>query len=83
MSLIAIGLRAPRIPAPFNIWMNVPVKPDGSTSFEPPASRAGDRISLRAEENLIAVMSACPQDMTPVNGVGVAPDILQFSVANA
>ena len=81
MSLMAIGLRAPHIPAPFNIWMNVPVAPDGTTRFEPPVSAAGDRISLRAENDLIAAMSACPQDMTPVNGVGVSPTILQFSVA--
>jgi uncharacterized protein YcgI (DUF1989 family) len=30
--------------------------------------------------DVIAVMSACPQDFTPVNGVGVAPDILEFYV---
>lgn len=81
MSLMAIGLRAPHIPAPFNIWMNVPVQADGTTSFQPPASAAGDRITFRAEVDLIAVMSACPQDMTPVNGVGVSPTTLQFSVA--
>lgn len=80
MALIAIGLRAPCVPAPFNIWMNVPVSADGTTCFEPPVSRAGDSISLRAEDDLIAVMSACPQDMTPVNGMGVKPDILQFVV---
>ncbi|WP_331252099.1 urea carboxylase-associated family protein [Ruegeria lacuscaerulensis] len=81
MALIAIGLKAPLIPAPFNIWMNVPLKPDGSTSFETPVARAGDRISLRAEADLVAVMSACPQDMTPVNGEGVAPDKLEFFVS--
>lgn len=80
MALIAIGLKAPAIPAPFNIWMNVPVGPDGSTRFDPPVSKPGDRISLRAEDDTIAVMSACPQDLTPVNGEGVAPDILQFTV---
>lgn len=81
MALIAIGLQAPAIPAPFNIWMNVPVGPDGSTSFQPPVSRPGDRISFRAEADVIAVMSACPQDMTPVNGVGVNPDALEFAVS--
>lgn len=83
MALLAIGLKAPLIPAPFNIWMNVPVEADGSTSFQPPVARAGDRISMRAEADVIAVMSACPQDMTPVNGEGVAPGILEFSVADS
>jgi uncharacterized protein YcgI (DUF1989 family) len=82
MALLAIGLAAPLIPAPFNIWMNVPIAPDGSTRFAPPVSKPGDSISLRAEADTIAVMSACPQDLTPVNGEGVAPDILQFDVSD-
>ena len=38
----------------------------------------GDRMSFRAETGVVAVMSACPQDLTPVNGIGVAllPNIL-------
>ncbi len=83
MALMAIGLRAPLVPAPFNIWMNVPVGSDGATSFAAPVSRPGDRISLRAEDDLLAVMSACPQDLTAVNGVGVAPDILRFCVTDS
>lgn len=81
MAMIAIGLRAPAIPAPFNLWMNVPVEADGRTSFQPPVSKPGDVMGFRAEVDVIAVMSACPQDMTPVNGVGVAPGPLAFSVA--
>lgn len=79
-ALIAIGLRAPAIPAPFNLWMNVPVQPDGSTSFEPPVSKPGDQMSFRAEMDVIAVMSACPQDVTPVNGEGTSPERLEFRV---
>ncbi|WP_300033862.1 urea carboxylase-associated family protein [uncultured Roseobacter sp.] len=80
MALAAIGLQAPRVPAPFNIWMNVPIGADGSVHFAPPVSAPGDHVTLRAETPVIAVMSACPQDMTPVNGAGVAPDMLQFQV---
>lgn len=80
MALTAIGLQAPLIPAPFNIWMNVPVADDGATHFAPPVSKPGDYIDLLAEIDLVAIMSACPQDMTPVNGEGVAPDILEFEV---
>lgn len=82
MALIAIGLRAPLIPAPFNIWMNVPLDSDGGTRFAPPVSSPGDRMTLRAEAAVIAVMSACPQDMTPVNGVGQSPDKLEFFVSD-
>jgi len=80
MALIAIGLRAALIPAPFNLWMNVPIGPDGSTRFAPPTSAPGCTITFRAEVPVIAVMSACPQDMTPVNGEGRAPDRLEFRV---
>lgn len=79
-ALIAIGLRAPAIPAPFNLWMNVPVRANGGTSFEPPVSKPGDHMSFRAETDVVAVMSACPQDVTPVNGVGTSPDKLEFLV---
>ena len=36
-----------------------------------------------AEIDVIAVMSACPQDMTPVNGEGTTPDVLRFKVEGA
>lgn len=80
MSLMAIGLQVPLIPAPFNIWMNVPVAADGGTHFAAPVSSAGDYVDLRADAEVIAVMSACPQDLTPVNGDGVQPDTLAFEV---
>ncbi|WP_170419620.1 DUF1989 domain-containing protein [Ruegeria atlantica] len=79
-SLIAIGLRVPAIPAPFNLWMNVPIGPDGSLSFQPPVSKPGDYMSFRADMDVIAVMSACPQDVTPVNGEGTSPAGLTFRV---
>ena len=80
MALMAIGLQAPLIPAPFNIWMNIPIGHDGSTRFAPPVASPGDYVDLRAEAEIIVVMSACPQDMTPVNGEGVEPGPLEFEV---
>lgn len=80
MALIAIGLEAPLIPDPFNLWMNIPIAGDGSTAFEPTVSAEGDWICLQACRDSIAVMSACPQDMNPINGVGQAPTELHFSV---
>lgn len=80
-AMIAIGQEAPAVPAPFNIWMNVPIGPDGRTQFAPPVSKPGDYITFRAEVDLIAVMSACPQDITAVNGEGTKPSSLQFCVS--
>lgn len=80
MALIAIGERAPAIPAPFNLWMNIPVAPDGRVEFLPPVSRPGDRVVFRAEMPAIAVISACPQDMVPINGPDCTPRDLAFEV---
>ncbi len=83
MALMAIGLRAPAIPAPFNLWMNVPVARDGTIQWLAPVSKPGDRMKFRAETDTIAVMSACPQDITPVNGEGCEPVELHFCVEAA
>ena len=80
MALAAIGLSLPAIPAPFNVWMNIPIAPDGSTRWAAPVSRPGDLVRFEALVDCVAVMSACPQDMTAVNGVGVTPSELRFSV---
>ena len=67
-ALVAIGERAPAIPAPFNLWMNIPVAADGKVDFLPTVAAGGDRVTFRAEMAAIAVISACPQDMSTVNG---------------
>ncbi len=42
--------------------MNIPVHEDRTTiSFEPPVSKSGQYISLKAEVDLIVAFSACPQ----------------------
>ena len=78
MALNAIGLEAPCVPDPFNLWMNIPITPDGQTSFQPTLSSPGDVIGLRAIEDLVVVMSACPQDKNPINGVGAVPTEIHF-----
>jgi uncharacterized protein YcgI (DUF1989 family) len=52
---------------------HVPWSPDGSLRFEPPVSRPGDLVRFRAAIDLVVVMSACPQDLTPVNGDAQCP----------
>ena len=81
MSLLAIGETITHVPSPFNIWMNIPVTEGGDYSWEPPISKPGDVIRLRAHEDCIAIMSACPQDMTPVNGDGAQPAELEFELS--
>lgn len=79
-ALVVLGLTPPETPSPWNLFMNIPVAPDGSVSFEPPVSRPGDHLTLRAEMDCIVVFSACPQDMVPINGVNCLPTEAHFQV---
>ncbi len=83
MALIAIGRRAPAIPAPFNIWMNTPLTAEGAVQWLAPVSKPGDSVTLSARLTCIAVMSACPQDLMPVNGEACAPCGVNFRVEGA
>jgi uncharacterized protein len=66
-ALRQIGLAPPEVPSPLNLWMNIPVGPNGTTTFEEPVSRPGDYVVLRAVMDCILAMSACPQDILPIN----------------
>lgn len=81
MALIAIGERAPAIPAPFNLWMNIPVAADGGVGFLPTVAAPGDRVVFRAAMATIAVISACPQDMSTINGPNGEVMDLAFEVS--
>jgi len=81
MALSAIGLAAPEIPCPFNLWMNTPPNPDGSISWLPPVSRKGDHVTFRAETDTVIVVSCCPMDLLPINGVGQDPTELHVEIA--
>ncbi|MEM6421447.1 MAG: urea carboxylase-associated family protein, partial [Pseudomonadota bacterium] len=67
-ALAAIGITPVHVPAPLNLWMNIPVREDGCYDWTAPVASPGDRVVFRALADCVAVMSACPQDMTAVNG---------------
>jgi uncharacterized protein len=56
------------VPQPINLFMNIPVAPDGSLGWEPAETKPGDGAILRAVLDCIVVVSACPQDIVPING---------------
>jgi len=69
LALDAIGLVAEETPSPLNLFMNVPLLGDGRIAFVEPVSEPGQYVALRAEMDLVLVLSACPQDITAVNGM--------------
>jgi uncharacterized protein len=56
------------VPQPINLFMNIPVKRDGALGWEPAPTSPGDGVVLRAVRDCIVVLSACPQDLVPING---------------
>lgn len=79
-ALFAAGFGAPFVPNPVNLWMNIPVSADGTIGIEPPVSRPGDQVVLRAKIDLVVVLSACPMDVTPINGPDKTPRSVGYEV---
>jgi hypothetical protein len=69
-ALASRGVRPETVPNPINFWMNVAVTNDEGLELREPVSRAGDHLVLRAAMDCHVVFSACPMDITPVNGAG-------------
>ena len=51
----------------FNVWMQTWLSEDGSVNFAPPLAEVGDFIDFRAEMDLMAVFSVCPDESSPCN----------------
>lgn len=82
-ALAEFGLAPPEIPAPLNMFMNIPVGPGGAISWEPSIAGVGSHVVLRAEIDLVVVFSACPQDIVPINGVDCIPKEVHFEIIGA
>ena len=80
LAMMAIGLTVADVPQPLNLWMNIPVGDDWGIAWQPPVCAPGDHVLLRAEMDCIVVLSACPQDMIPVNGADMTPMEVAFVV---
>jgi urea carboxylase-associated protein 1 len=56
-----------------NFFMNVPVTPDGRLTFEDGVSGPGRYVEMRAERDVIALISNCPQLNNPCNAYNPTP----------
>jgi len=65
------GLEIDRVPAPLNLFMNIPWQPDGALEFAPSPARAGDNVTFAAAIDVLVVLSACPMDLNPINAGGL------------
>ncbi|SRR6266540_1204114 len=65
--MAGLGHAQIQVPQPINLFMAVGVEPDGSFTWSPAPTKAGDSVVLRAELDCIVVASACPQDLNEIN----------------
>jgi uncharacterized protein len=57
----------------WNVFMHNRVTPEGKVVTDPAAHPAGATMTLRAEMDLVGLLSACPQDLTPCNAFNPTP----------
>jgi urea carboxylase-associated protein 1 len=56
-----------------NFFMNVPVTPQGDLTFEDGISEAGRYVEMRAEMDVLVLISNCPQLNNPCNAYNPTP----------
>jgi uncharacterized protein len=67
-ALAPYGVEELQIPDPVNLFMKTPPRSDGEFDFHPAPSRPGDRITFRCLVDVVAAVSSCPMDLSPING---------------
>ena len=70
------GITRPQFaPSPLNLWMQIPILEDRtSISYDPPISKKGDYICLKALKDVVIAFSACPQ-VCPSTAINNPADI--------
>jgi uncharacterized protein len=61
------------VPFNMNVFMNCPIGADGTWSIQVPASKADDYIDFRAEMDVLAAFSNCPQIHNACNAFRLKP----------
>jgi len=75
--LARIGLHRPLekrdLTCNINFFMNVPVTPEGKLTFEDGVSAGGKYVEMRAEMDVLCLISNCPQLNNPCNAYNPTP----------
>lgn len=67
------GLEKRDIANNINFFMNVPVTPEGKLTFEDGISHAGKYVEMRADADVLVLISNCPQLNNPCNAYNPTP----------
>jgi uncharacterized protein len=67
------GMSKRDVVANINFFMNVPIEPSGEMTIVDGISAPGDYVELKAEMDVLLVISNCPQINNPCNGFDPTP----------
>jgi len=67
------GMNKRDLASNINFFMNVPVTPDGGLSFADGVSAPGRYVEMRAETDVLVLISNCPQLNNPCNAYNPTP----------
>ncbi len=73
LELARHGLSKRDIVPNINFFMNVPISPNGAMTIDDGISSPGDHVELKAEMDVLCVISNCPQINNPCNGFDPTP----------
>jgi urea carboxylase-associated protein 1 len=68
-----LGMGKRDLPPNINFFMNVPVTAEGGLTFEDGVSAPGKYVELRAETDVLVLVSNCPQLNNPCNAYNPTP----------
>ena len=71
----------PYVPTPLNLFMNTKFERHCVMTVEPPEAKPGDSVTFRAEHDCTIVLSACPQDLVPVNAHDCTPKAVAYRLS--
>ena len=67
------GMGKRDLPSNINFFMNVPVTPKGALTFEDGVSAPGRYVEMKAEMDVLVLISNCPQLNNPCNAYNPTP----------
>ena len=73
LELMKFGMDKRDLVSNVNFFMNVPIRPDGELAIVDGLSEPGGYVEVRAEVDVLVVLSNCPQVNNPCNGFDPTP----------
>lgn len=82
-AVAALAIPLPYIPTPLNLFMNTKFDERGVMRIDPPEAKPESSVTFEALHDCIVALSACPQDLVPVNGHGCTPTSISYYLSGA